>query len=164
MVAFVRYRLAMDTPLRLRQMRPDELAGWRERFVADWSADLARVEGLTPSEARREAARRTDADLPDGLATAGHHLRMIEEGDAVVGSAWFSIGTGAAFLDDLTVLAEHRGRGLGAAALRLIEAELVALGERRLDLHVYADNARAIALYAASGYRTTGLKMRKTLG
>ncbi len=151
------------TAVALRPMQPHEFDAWRQSFLADWALDLARVETLDPDNALREATRRTDGELSDGLATPGHHLFVFTVDARPVGSAWVSIGARGAFLDDLTIAHEQRGRGIGRAAMALLEAELRRLGQRRLDLHVYADNPAAIALYQASGFRATGLKMCKIL-
>lgn len=150
--------------LHLRPMRPDEFVGFRAAFVRDWALDLARVEDLPISEAERRAAQRTDADLPDGVATPGHHLFVIVAGGDEVGTAWLSVtATGHGFLDDITLHDSFRGRGYGRRALALVEARARELGLPAIELHVYAHNPRAIALYQALGYGTTGLKMRKRL-
>lgn len=153
----------LTAPLIIRPMLSKEFPIWWERFVSDWGDDLARVEDFAPGEARREAARRLERDLPAGMTTPGQHLFVVVEGDAIMGDVWFSIGAAGAFLEDLTIAPEARGRGIGKAALALVEGELRRRGQPHLDLHVYADNAPAIALYRGRGYRTTGLKMRKSL-
>jgi ribosomal protein S18 acetylase RimI-like enzyme len=147
----------------LRPLRADEFAVYRDAFILDWSADLARVEDLSLEDARHEATRRTDASLPNGIATEGHHLFAIMCGAEHVGKLWFSVTDGHAFLEDITIEESVRGRGHGRRAMVLLEAEVQALGLDRIDLHVYRDNPRAIALYEQLGYRTTGLKMRKLL-
>lgn len=159
------YNDDMQTPaiVQLRPMLPAEFAAWRERFVRDWGEDLARVEDLSHEDALREAARRTDADLTSGAATPGHHLRVIVGAEGELGTLWYSLSDDGAFLDDLSVNPEHRGHGIGDAALAKVEDEVRACGRPHLDLHVYADNHAAIALYQRRGFRTTGLKMRKTL-
>jgi ribosomal protein S18 acetylase RimI-like enzyme len=156
---------APGDPLRLRPMRADELPAFREAFVRDWAADLAIVDGLAPAGALAEAARRTDASLPDGVATAGHFLHVILAGDTAVGTLWFSIDERRhAFLDDITIGEAFRGAGHGRGALALFEEQARALGAVQVDLHVYRHNPRAIQLYERVGYQTTGLKMRKVLG
>jgi len=150
--------------LHLRPMRADELAAFRESFIRDWAADLARIDDVPAAEALRQAAQRTDAELSAGVATRGHHLFVLVAGDEAVGTAWLSVtATGEAFLDDLTVHAPHRGQGYGKRALELLEQHARALGLRCIDLHVYAHNPRALALYQRQGYQTTGLKLRKRL-
>ena len=87
--------------LHLRPMRADELAAFRESFIRDWAADLARIDDVPAAEALRQAAQRTDAELSAGVATRGHHLFVLVAGDEAVGTAWLSVtATGEAFLDD----------------------------------------------------------------
>ncbi|MEO8704816.1 MAG: GNAT family N-acetyltransferase [Kofleriaceae bacterium] len=157
----------MDRPaipaVTLRPLLPAEFAGYRASFIRDWAADLVRVEDLSPADAVREATRRTDASLPQGFTTLDHHLYAILSGTDRVGTLWFSVADGHAFLDDITIDEAARGQGHGRRALVQLEALARALGLVRIDLHVYRDNPRAIALYEQLGYRTTGLKMRKSL-
>lgn len=150
--------------LQLRPMRPDEFPVFRDRFVHDWADDLARIDDMPVGEALRQATQRTDADLPDGVATPRHHLFSLVDGDETVGTAWMSVtATGEAFLDDLTVRERFRGQGYGRRALELLELHARSLGRRCIDLHVYTHNTGAIDLYQRQGYRTTGLRMRKAL-
>jgi len=146
-------------------MATEEFAAYREAFIHDWAADLENVDDLTRDGALVEAAARTDADLPLGPATPGHHLFVILADERPVGSLWFSIDAqGRAFLDDVTIREADRGKGYGRRALELCELEARQRGVTRIELHVYRHNPRAIVLYKALGYRTTGLKMRKLLG
>lgn len=50
-----------------------------------------------------------------------------------------------------------RGHGVGDAALRLLAAEALQMGIRKLLLEVRADNAVAIRLYETLGYRLVGV-------
>ncbi len=154
-----------EADLQLCPMRPDEFPAFRDGFIRDWADDLARIDDLPAAEALRHAAQRTDADLPDGVATPRQHLFTLVAGTEVVGTAWMSTApTGEAFLEDLTLRPPFRGQGHGRRALELLERHARAQGLRCIDLHVYTHNPRAIALYEKVGYRTTGLKMRKPLG
>jgi len=145
-------------------MAADEFAVFRAVFVHDWAADLAKIDDLTSDEALAQAEARTDADLPFGAATPGHHLFVILANEEPVGSLWFSIDPrGHAFLDDVTIREEHRGKSYGRRALELCELEVRQRGVKRIELHVYRHNPRAIALYESLGYRTTGIKMKKVI-
>lgn len=55
------------------------------------------------------------------------------------------------------VLATHRGRGLGRALLSATLAASKAASFTRVELTVYEDNARAIALYEKAGFEREGL-------
>ena len=52
---------------------------------------------------------------------------------------------------------QARGRGLGRAAMALLEDEARAMGLRKLLLQVRTDNPVAIALYARAGYARVGV-------
>ncbi|MBV8859653.1 MAG: GNAT family N-acetyltransferase [Acidobacteria bacterium] len=57
-----------------------------------------------------------------------------------------------AFIDELFVKDEHRGRGLGAAALRFAEGVCRDRGVRALHLEVERENTRAQSVYRRAGF------------
>lgn len=61
-----------------------------------------------------------------------------------------------AFVDELFVVSDARGRGLGTTALALAEAECRALGVGTLQLEVERDNVAAQELYRRSGFKDHG--------
>jgi ribosomal protein S18 acetylase RimI-like enzyme len=61
-----------------------------------------------------------------------------------------------AFVDELFVAADWRGRGLGTIGLALAEAECRASGVRTLQLEVERDNVAAQELYRRSGFNDHG--------
>jgi GNAT superfamily N-acetyltransferase len=131
-------------------------------------AESVRVLNRTMSEhlARERVAQGTARFLPDGLATAGHHLLTAEnEAGEAVGNAWVgpdpSGAAQSAWLYDITVFAPHQRRGYGTAILAAIEDLVAAEGSTALGLNVVGDNAAAIALYRGSGYDVASMVMRK---
>jgi ribosomal protein S18 acetylase RimI-like enzyme len=58
------------------------------------------------------------------------------------------------WLDDLWVLREHRGYGVGRRLLAQGEQEIAARGHATLRLRVVRSNAAAIAFYERHGWRT----------
>ena len=64
-----------------------------------------------------------------------------------------SKGSLVAKLDDVTIDAEWRGRGVGSATLDALVAHLVTLGITRIDTACHRDNARAWRFYARHGFR-----------
>ena len=58
-----------------------------------------------------------------------------------------------AYLEELTVSADHRRRGIGRALLAECEAVASSSGKARLTLWVTEENTSAIALYRSCGYR-----------
>jgi ribosomal protein S18 acetylase RimI-like enzyme len=117
---------------------------------------LTLVDGV-PIEASREFVRSV-------LANGGVHLVAVAEDGAVVG--WCDIDRGAheGFRHSgrlgMGLLPAYRGRGLGR---RLMEAAIAAgwaAGLERIELEVFASNARAFALYEKLGFATEGVKRR----
>jgi ribosomal protein S18 acetylase RimI-like enzyme len=92
----------------------------------------------------------------------------VNESGETVGAVWFApdgeIGRGAAFLWDIAIDPEHRGRGYGRAAMEALEALVRALGYDAIRLHVFGDNDVARHLYRAVGYSETSVSMMKRLG
>ena len=80
-------------------------------------------------------------------------MRGEPAGYAVLTLGWsIEYGGLVAMVDELFVEEAHRGRGLGAWALRRLDAEARRLGVVRLFLEVESYNRRAKALYARIGY------------
>ena len=63
------------------------------------------------------------------------------------------VRTGAAWLDDLWVLRESRGCGVGQQLLAKGEAEIIARGYKTLYLRVVQSNVAAIEFYHRHGWR-----------
>lgn len=84
---------------------------------------------------------------------------LMLDGDEAIGYVALCLGYSLEFygreaiVDELYVVASHRGRGVGRRALALVEDEARALGVRALHLVVERGNAPAQALYRRVGYR-----------
>jgi ribosomal protein S18 acetylase RimI-like enzyme len=106
-------------------------------------------------------------------AARGHPLArawLIREGGSVVGYAVLGLGFGIeyggadAFVDDLYLVPDARGRGLGGHVLALMEAEARKLGLAALFLVVDPDNTPAQSLYRRAKFEgTRWLLMAKRL-
>ncbi|WP_158280225.1 GNAT family N-acetyltransferase [Azospirillum sp. TSH100] len=69
------------------------------------------------------------------------------------GVVGFHAGTPFARLTSFAVAPDQRGQGLGRRLLTVLEQAAAGHGCRGMRLEVRADNAAAIALYTAAGYR-----------
>jgi GNAT superfamily N-acetyltransferase len=99
-----------------------------------------------------------------GRIAKGHPLGrawLIEEAGLTVGYAVLGLGFGIeyggadAFVDDLYLVPQARGRGLGGAVLALLEAEARGLGLNALFLVVDPENRPARQLYDRAGFEGT---------
>ena len=97
-------------------------------------------------------------------------IYVAREAGRVIGmvSTLYTISTAeggkAAWLEDMVVLPERRGRGVGAALLAHAVVGAREEGALRLTLLSDEDNALAHAVYAAEGFQFSGMRpMRLTL-
>jgi ribosomal protein S18 acetylase RimI-like enzyme len=81
-------------------------------------------------------------------------LVAVDESDAVVGYTAVHPEDGEMFL--LFVHPAHAGRGIGRSLLAAAHAALHAADCRQAFLFVHEQNERALAVYAAAGYRPDG--------
>jgi GNAT superfamily N-acetyltransferase len=149
-------------------MTPAEFAAFRSHAVREYAAAHVRAGHWTAETAQRRAAEETDRLLPQGLQTPAMLLLVGEgEADGVVGTAWVAseqperVG---AWLYDIEIVPEQRGKGYGSGLLAALERQLAGLGVQSLGLNVFADTPVARGLYESSGYEVTSQNMTKTLG
>jgi ribosomal protein S18 acetylase RimI-like enzyme len=154
--------------LRVQPMTAAEFGEFRSRLIRDYAADQVRAGNWAAADAEDRAASQTDGLLSEGVRTPGMllltartadgrragHVRVALRGPAGDGGAWIS---------DIEIAAEQRGRGYGRALLAAAEREAARRGARALALNVFGPNAVARGLYESAGYKVTTLQMRKEL-
>ena len=149
-------------------MLPDEFVTYLDWAIDDYAAELER-NGKATGEAAQGASRASfDSLLPDGLATVGHTLLVATNPDdgERVGVLWFGPSTddpAMAWIYDIMVDEDKRGRGWGRAIMRAFEGEARARGFARAGLNVYGDNHVARRLYESLGYLETARQLHKEL-
>ncbi|MGK5630479.1 GNAT family N-acetyltransferase [Streptomyces sp. URMC 123] len=148
--------LALPAGSTVRPMREAEYGPWLENARRAYASTWA--ERGVPEEQARALSEADHAELlPDGLRTEGAVLRVLVHEGADVGSLWLSLAPppGAmvdAYVFDVRVAPEHRGRGHGRTLMRVAEDVCRAAGAARLGLNVFADNTPALRLYESLGY------------
>jgi GNAT superfamily N-acetyltransferase len=130
---------------------------------------LDRIEGnlLDDEQARHYTEQQWHALLPDGQATCGHSFLnlIVADTDEAVGSAWLFVDSelSSAFIYELFLDEEQRGRGLGRASLEALETLALDQGAATLGLNVFASNTHARALYESYGFSAVSTDMIKRL-
>ena len=146
----------------VRPMTDAEFGPWLAKGQEDYAGDWIR-RGVPEAEARAKAAADHAALLPDGRATEGMLLSVLEHEGTPVGTLWLSVRGERAYVFDVETTAGHRGRGHGRTLMLLAEAQSAASGNRRIGLNVFAGNTPAERLYDSLGYTTTQYSMYKPL-
>lgn len=154
--------------VRLRPATPADDAFFLEaEFATTWLSLEPDEQAALGEAAVREALRDTHALL---LAREGNEIVIAETpaGDRV-GLLWFGVnrnlvtGREEAWVYNVTVLPDYRGRGLGRTLMEHAERLARERGHPSLGLMVSRHNAPARALYERLGFRITNHVMRKNL-
>ena len=136
---------------------------------------MSPVRTATPADAARVARlldafnREYDTPTPGPVVLAGRLERLLAGGDVVallageppVGLAlvtlrpnvWYDGPVG--LLDELYVVPEQRGRGLGGALLRAAEQGVRSRGGELLEINVDGEDTAARRFYERHGYRNS---------
>lgn len=133
----------------------------RRATPGDTAALLGLVQALADYEREPQAVMATEADFHAALFPSGDEPRVFahvaEHEGTVVGMAlWFltfSTWTGrhGIWLEDLYVVPDHRGRGLGRRLVAILAAVCADRGYPRLDWSVLDWNQPSLAFYRSLG-------------
>ncbi|MGW0246874.1 GNAT family N-acetyltransferase [Nocardia goodfellowii] len=146
-----------------RPMTEAEFDVWQGTELAEYTQEWI-DRGLTPEQARAKAEADDRDNLPAGLATPDTWFRVLESQGAAVGHVWVARTNDThAFVYDVKVAEEHRGRGHGRSLMLLAEGVALAAGTTSLGLHVFAGNTPALRLYESLGYEVTRFSRYKPL-
>jgi GNAT superfamily N-acetyltransferase len=155
--------------IRLRPLREGELAGFFADAKAQYAIDIELHAGWTEADARAKAQRDLGGLFPGGQPREGLVLRVVEEteGGEPVGRVMFTEreveGRPVLWLYEIFLGESVRGRGLGKAAMRLLEDEARSRGAERIELNVFGGNETARSLYRSLGYGEVAVVMSKHL-
>jgi RimJ/RimL family protein N-acetyltransferase len=117
-------------------------------------------EGLIATEPPVDVAARASR-LQESIESEGPDaVWALEEDDGrIVGNADVQeAGTPGVLVLGMALLPEARGRGGGRALLEAMIEHAQATGSHKLELEVWPDNARAIALYESAGFEVEGMR------
>ena len=150
-------------------MTEDEFAAYRPRLAREYAEEHVQAGSWTPEEAPARSEAELDELLPAGLAQPDTLLLTATDEDGVaIGLTWIALVhprgvADAAWIFDIEVFVEHRGRGLGRALLTAAEEAVARHGRTRLGLNVFGSNEVARRLYESAGYVVTTQQLQKQL-
>lgn len=127
------------------------------------SADLAALLSLLQAQFEEHAIETSSKTLQEAVLVVlnsdrwGFFLLAWEDGETVgvaaISYVWtLEHGGKSAWLDELYVVPERRGNGIGSALLDQVIAEVQKEGCLAIDLEVEQEHQRAVALYERKGF------------
>ncbi|MBN4093063.1 MULTISPECIES: N-acetyltransferase [Methylobacterium] len=137
----------------IRRAREADLGGLSKVFDASWREAYR---GIIPGVALERLISTRDRAWWRGALRRGRPIAVVETGELVVGYAAYgrtrsrSLGTEAE-IDELYLLPEYQGVGLGRRLFRAVRNDLADHGFARLGVWSLEDNARASAFYEGLG-------------
>ncbi|AXB47743.1 GNAT family N-acetyltransferase [Amycolatopsis albispora] len=148
-------------------MTEEEFTAYREHVIVAYAEAKVHAGNWPAQDARRLSEEAHEQLLPAGLVTSVNHIYTARDGGRVVGTLWFAERDGEsgrlAYLYNIEVHREQRGKGYGKAMMAALEDEVAKLGLDTIQLHVFGDNTTARSLYAGAGYAETNVVMSKRL-
>lgn len=102
--------------------------------------------------------------LPAGEKTENNVLKNIIFNDQNIGYMWYSINKKDepyyAYLFEIFISEDYRGRGFGTEAMNLCMREIKEYGIEDVWLHVFGHNQGALKLYQQLGFEITDYNMK----
>ena len=153
----------------MRPMSSSEFGAFRAREIRGYADEQVRAGNWTEDEAESRSAEQTDSLLPLGIETPGTLLLIAETPEGVsIGHVWVALqrqpGSGSgAWIYDIEVEPQHRGKGFGRALLLAAEEETARHGISKIGLNVFGSNTTARNLYESAGYQIASTQMSKEL-
>jgi len=130
----------------------------RRALAADAEA-IARVYAAVAEEGFLGAQPPVDvAERSERFRERIDKMWVLLDGERIVGHAHADQRVPGVMTFGMAILREARGRGGGRALLDAMLEHAREIGAHKVDLEVWADNARAIAVYAAAGFEVEGLR------
>ena len=154
--------------LTLTPMGADEVGELMARTAREFAAEQVAAGNWPENSATELGLAETERLLPQGGDTPGMSILTAYDGEMRVGFVWLNLepriaSTGEAWIYDIEVAANLRGRGYGRLLLEAAEDEARRAGATYLGLNVFGANRVARSLYEGSGYEVKTMQMRKAL-
>ncbi|KHE72708.1 acetyltransferase [Halobacillus sp. BBL2006] len=153
--------------MKLVPMTQEEYDSNMEAQIESYADEKVKAGTWTEEEALAQSLETFKKLLPKGLNTPEHHFLSIRSNDCSIGYFWYhfdpSNSKKEAFIYNFLIFEDHQGKGSGQKALSELERHIKLEGVKKLSLHVFGHNKRAIHLYNKLQFETTDLVMSKYL-
>lgn len=153
----------------VRKMTPAEFTAFHAHAIVEYAAAHTSVGNWSEAEALEKSTQAINELLPQGENTEQTLvLTALDSESKAIGYLWIVLqrrggAPGEAWIYDIELYEEFRGKGYGRALLEVAEKEAKSHGVKKLGLNVFGNNSIARSLYDSAGYETTAIQMMKDL-
>jgi len=161
-----RSRHEEGSPVTLVPVGEADFERFRRVAIDDYADECVLAGRWNADEAPARSERETSRFFPEGKPSPGNTVMDITSDGSHLGYIWWTVvpeNPEEAFVCLLYIEPESRRKGFGTAALVAAEREMRAAGFRKMGLHVFSHNDRAVRLYRRHGLTETDIVMSKTL-
>jgi ribosomal protein S18 acetylase RimI-like enzyme len=153
----------------VRKMTSAEYDIFHQHTIIEYARAHSSVGSWSEEDALENSKQAIEELLPDRESTEKMLvLTALDAGGVSIGYLWIGLqrrggSPGEAWIYDIELYEEFRGKGYGRALLAVAEKEVKNLGAKKLGLNVFGNNSVARHLYDSAGFTTTALQMSKDL-
>ena len=154
--------------IKFQQMTLEEFDKFKTISKENYKKSKIKANNLSAHEAEKIANDDFSRYLPNGYHSKDSFLyTLVTSKNEPVGYLWYVVRGNKknrkAFIADILIYEKYRGKGLGKAAMLMLEEHVKNEGLESIGLHVFGFNQRAIDLYKSLDYEVTDLVMEKKL-
>ncbi len=153
----------------VRPMTDEEFEKFRSHTITEYAAVNVEHGHWSQEDSQQKSIEAIDKLLPSGLKTENTLLltALNESGDSI-GYLWVGLQRSSnpadgAWIYDIELYEEFRGKGYGRSLLAEAERLTKSHGVNKLGLNVFGSNKVARHLYESAGYQITSQQMSKEL-
>lgn len=152
--------------IKLNKMISSDYDKYIKIAIPDYAEDKIKSGAWKKEEALKLSEQTFLEGLPERQETENEFLFCISLENETIGYVWFHFNdkeSTTAFIYDFLILEEYQNQGHGSKAMTCIEEAAHEAGAKKLGLHVFAHNKRAVHVYEKSGFEFTDFSMTKDL-
>ena len=149
--------------MRLIKMTQEEFEVIKGRMIKDYAADKVKVGHWQEEDAIDLAKETVDNILRDGVDTEHHYLLDLCKDIEKVGFVWFNVFNNTVYVNNYLIYDDYHGKDYELKMVELLEDMAKELEVKKINLHSFGYNEKAIALYQKMGYDITDVYMSKKM-
>lgn len=151
--------------LTLTAMTTEVFQHYLKNAITDYASDKVKNGTWSKNDAHELAVQSYNHFLPKGIDTPNHYLYSIYLKETLIGHTWifFDSTEKMVFIYDIHIFEKYQNQGYGTLAMTMLEEQAQQLGAKKLSLHVFGYNQRALHVYQKVGYHITDYNLSKEL-